>query len=71
MNIPIVTNVGCTFGGIDSISGETQERHFPADGTVWFINPGVKHWATNDGEEERIHLIVSVDSQEILNGDRK
>ena len=48
-----------------------KKRHFPADGTVWFINPGVKHWAKNDGEEERIHLIVSVDSQEILNGDRK
>ena len=62
----------CTFGGIDAVSGKNSRKDiFPADGTVWFINPGVKHWAKNDGEEERIHLIVSVDSQEILNGDRK
>lgn len=68
LHIPIITNDGCTFGGIDANTGETMERHFPADGSVWFINPGVKHWAKNDGDEERIHLIVSVDSQEILNG---
>lgn len=67
LHIPIITNDGCTFGGIDAITGEAQERHFPADGSVWFINPGVKHWAKNDGDEERIHLIISVDSQEILN----
>ena len=66
LHIPIITNDGCTFGGIDAITGEAQERHFPADGSVWFINPGVKHWAKNDGDEERIHLIISVDSQDIL-----
>lgn len=68
LHIPIITNEGCTFGGIDPVTGETQERHFPTDGSVWFINPGVKHWAKNDGDQERVHLIISVDSQEILNG---
>jgi len=67
LHIPIITNKGCTFGGIDPVTGETQERHFPTDGSVWFINPGVKHWAKNDGDQERVHLIISVDSQEILN----
>lgn len=67
LHIPIITNDGCVFGGIDPVTGEANERHFPADGSVWFINPGVKHWAKNDGNEERIHLIVSVDSQDILN----
>lgn len=67
LHIPIITNEGCTFGGIDPVTGETQERHFPTDGSVWFINPGVKHWAKNDGDQERVHLIISVDSQEILN----
>ena len=70
LHIPIVTNDGCTFGGIDPITNETQERHFPTDGSVWFINPGVKHWARNDGETERVHLIISVDSQEILNSEQ-
>ena len=68
LHIPIITNEGCTFGGINPVTGETQERHFPTDGSVWFINPGVKHWAKNDGDQERVHLIISVDSQEILNG---
>jgi quercetin dioxygenase-like cupin family protein len=56
------------FGGIDPITGNPDERHFPTDGSVWFINPGVKHWATNDGDAERVHLILSVDSQDILDG---
>lgn len=66
LHIPIITNKKAVFGGIGSNGKE--EAHFPADGSVWFINPGVKHWARNDGDEERIHLIISVDSQEILNG---
>ena len=69
LHIPIITNDGCTFGGIDANTGETKERHFPADGSVWFINPGVKHWAKNDGDAERVHLIISVDSQAILEDD--
>lgn len=66
LHIPIITNEKAVFGGIGNNGRE--EAHFPADGSVWFINPGVKHWAKNDGDEERIHLIISVDSQEILNG---
>jgi hypothetical protein len=66
LHIPIITNENCLFGGIDPITNQPQEAHFPADGSVWFINPGVKHWAENNGNEERIHLIISVDSQEIL-----
>jgi hypothetical protein len=65
LHIPIITNEGCSFGGIDA-AGEKRETHMPADGSVWFINPGVKHWACNDGDSERVHIIVSVDSQEIL-----
>lgn len=65
LHIPIITNEKATFGGIGQNGRE--ETHFPADGSVWFINPGVRHWARNDGDDERIHLIISVDSQEILN----
>jgi hypothetical protein len=66
LHIPIITNDGCIFGGIDPETNTPKEAHFPADGSVWFINPGVKHWAENNGNEERVHLIISVDSQEIL-----
>lgn len=62
LHIPITTNLGCSFGGIDH-NGETIKAHMPADGGVWYINPGVKHWARNDGDTERVHMIVSVDSQ--------
>lgn len=62
LHIPIITNLGCSFGGIDH-DGKIVEAHMPADGSVWYINPGVKHWAKNDGDQERIHMIISVDSQ--------
>jgi len=62
LHIPITTNSGCSFGGIDH-DGKTVEDHMPADGGVWYINPGVKHWARNNGETERVHMIISVDSQ--------
>lgn len=38
----------------------------PADGHVWFVNPGVKHFAVNHGSTERVHLIISADSQSLL-----
>lgn len=65
LHIPIITNAQSFYGGIGS-DGVTLESHFPADGGVWFINPGVPHWVYNDGDTERVHLIVSCDTQEIL-----
>lgn len=65
LNIPIVTNENCFFGGLTA-SGENQKFHMPADGSVFFINPGLKHWASNEGESERVHLIISVDSHELI-----
>lgn len=62
LHVPITTNNDCSFGGIDH-NGDTVECHMPADGRVWYINPGVKHWARNDGDTERVHMIISVDSQ--------
>ena len=67
IHIPIITNNKCVLGGINK-DGKSQEFHMPADGSVWFVNPGLKHWAINNGQSERIHLILSVDSQEILSG---
>lgn len=33
---------------------------------MWFINPGYKHYAVNNGPTARDHLIISIDSQEVI-----
>jgi hypothetical protein len=65
VHIPIITNEKCFFGGINS-AGKAETFHMPADGFVWFINPGIKHWAENLGSEDRVHLIISIDSHELI-----
>ena len=63
LHIAIETNDECFNGGWDK-DGNEVKQHIPADGSVWFINPGVKHYAVNGGSTARNHLIISLDSQE-------
>lgn len=42
--------------------------HLPPDGSCYFLNPGLRHWAENNGDSDRIHLIMSISSQEPLKG---
>lgn len=65
LHIALETNEHCFNGGWDK-DGNEVKYHIPADGTVWFINPGVKHYAVNGGDTPRNHLIISMDSQKIL-----
>lgn len=65
IHIALETNEHCYNGGWDRDGNEVKE-HIPADGTVWFVNPGVKHYAVNDGDTARNHLIISLDTQKIL-----
>ena len=65
LHIALETNDECYNGGWDKDGNEIKE-HIPADGSVWFINPGVKHYAVNGGTTPRNHLIISIDSQEIF-----
>lgn len=65
LHIALETNEHCVNGGFDK-DGNKIEHHIPADGSVWFINPGVKHYAINGGSTNRNHLIISIDSQEFL-----
>jgi len=65
VHIPIITNDKSVYGATDH-DGKDKEEHFPADGGAWFINPGVRHWVRNEGDTDRIHLILSCDSQAIL-----
>ena len=66
IHIAIKSNNQCVNGGWDK-DGNLHESHIPADGSAWFINPGVRHFANNEGKTERVHLIISVDSQRLLN----
>lgn len=65
LHIALETNEQCVNGGWDKEGNEFRE-HIPADGSVWFINPGVKHYAINGGSTPRNHLIISMDSQDVL-----
>lgn len=65
LHMAIETNELCFNGGWDENEKEFK-FHIPADGHVWFINTGVKHFAFNNGDTPRIHLVMSVDSQNIL-----
>ena len=65
LHIALDTNDECFNGGWTE-DGEEVKFHIPADGSVWFINPGVKHYAVNSGDTARNHLIISMDSQEVL-----
>jgi len=65
IHIALETNDQCFNGGWDKDGNEVR-NHIPADGSVWFINPGVKHYAVNEGDTPRNHLIISLDTQSIL-----
>ena len=43
-----------------------QKMHMPADGSVYFLNTGMTHWAENNGDNGRIHLVISLNGQEDL-----
>lgn len=64
LHIPIITNENA-FMCVKTKDG-TQKIHMPADGGVYFLNTGMTHWAENNGNEGRIHLVISLNGQEDL-----
>lgn len=64
VHIPILTNESCIMGVKDR-EGE-HVMHMPADGGVYFLNTGLSHWAENNGDTGRVHLVISLDGQEDL-----
>lgn len=64
LHIALDTNDECYNGGWDK-NGNEIRNHIPADGSIWLVNPGVKHYAENFGSTPRNHLIISLDSQDI------
>jgi hypothetical protein len=64
IHIALDTNEGCINGGWDK-DGNKIVHHIPADGSVWLVNPGVKHFAENAGNNVRTHWIISLDTQSL------
>ncbi len=65
LHIPIATHPLCKIG-YRLGDGSDREQHLPADGSVYFVNQGLLHWATNPSDMSRIHLILSVDSHRFI-----
>ena len=64
VHVPIITNTGALMC-VKNKDGE-QKIHMPADGSVYFLNTGITHWAENNGDQGRIHLVISLNGQEDL-----
>ena len=64
VHIPIITNEGALIG-VKTKNG-MEKIHMPADGSVYFLNTGLTHWAENNGLEGRVHLVISLNGQEDL-----
>lgn len=62
IHIPLITHEDCLFG----VQGKKTivEEHMPADGSVWFINQGYRHWVKNNSPVDRVHLVFVVVGQE-------
>lgn len=66
IHIPILTNSKSHIGIRRSPKNPFEQHHLPADGSAYFVNQGHEHYAKNEGESERVHLIVSVEGQDDL-----
>jgi len=63
-HIPLITNEQCM---LHIVRNKVQyDIHLPNDGKIYFINTGHLHWASNDSDNERLHLIVDVHGQNEL-----
>lgn len=64
VHIPIITNQNALM--CVKTNNGIQKVHLPADGSVYFLNTGITHWAENNGTNGRIHLVISLNGQEDL-----
>jgi hypothetical protein len=59
-HIPLITNSECRF------HAEGVDVHLPADGRVFWLNTGKRHWVTN-GPTDRYHLLIDVTGDKEVN----
>lgn len=64
LQIPIVTNEKAVMGFRKD--NDWFEYHFPADGSIYFVNSGWEHYAVNNGSQNRYQLRVCLNGQNEL-----
>jgi len=64
IHIPLVTDQEVIFG----VRGKktTVEQHMAADGGIWFINQAYPHYVKNESNKPRVHLVMSVIGQGMI-----
>ena len=65
--IPLQTNPWAFTAVKGKNDSAAEVRQLPADGSVWFVNPGSLHSAWNAGGTNDIRLILCVNGQDDLN----
>ena len=67
LQIPLITNKDAVMGfRLDD--NTWYEYHFPADGSIYFVNSGWEHYAVNNGNENRYNFRVCLNGQLELEG---
>lgn len=65
-HIALKTNGQCHIGFRRNKKQDFEVHHIPVDGHVYFVNAGFEHYADNLGEDERIHLVIGVQGQKLM-----
>ena len=65
-HIALTTNDECHIGFRRNKKQEFDVRHIPVDGHVYFLNAGFEHYADNLGDTDRIHLVIGVNGQTLM-----
>lgn len=69
LHVPLKTNPDVKFS-VWKASGEQYTEHIPY-GQVWMLDTRWPHMAVNGGTDERIHLVIDVETNEYLLGNLK
>lgn len=60
-HLPLLTNKESRI--FVEVDGHIRQFHFQNDGSIYFLNTGLRHWVRNSGDTVRIHLLVDIDGQ--------
>lgn len=65
-HIALYTNDKCKVGFRRNKTQEFEEFHIPADGHLYYFNQGFEHFANNYGDEERVHIVIGLGGQQLM-----
>jgi hypothetical protein len=65
-HIALHTNDKCKVGFRRNKTQDFEEFHIPADGHLYYFNQGFEHFANNYSDEERIHIVIGLGGQQLM-----